>query len=238
MARDRGWCEVLRRATVCVACDGVCGVRRCAWRATVCVACDGVRGVRRCAWRAAVCVACGGVRGVWRCVWRATVCVACDGVRGVRRCVWRATECVACGGGGVAGHGTRLLTPRASPTLPPPEMLFFGYFFDGKLVPGTRMDDGWTEHTGCPTREGKKWIATMWYRQGVTKEKDWACRSPGSQTAMAPGKEGWEHQSASDWADDAAEPLLHPCRDTTAADAPSVASRASADWSRFGREGV
>ena len=54
------------------------------------------------------------------------------------------------------------------------QLLFFGYFFNGTTAVGTRMDDGHTEHTGCPTREGRKWIATMWYRQGVTKEKDWA----------------------------------------------------------------
>ena len=38
----------------------------------------------------------------------------------------------------------------------------------------TIMDNGWTEHTGCPTHEGRKWIATMWYREGVTREKDWS----------------------------------------------------------------
>ena len=53
-------------------------------------------------------------------------------------------------------------------------MLFFGYFFNGSTGVGTAMDNGHTEHTGCPTREGRKWIATMWYRTGVTKEKDWA----------------------------------------------------------------
>ena len=54
-------------------------------------------------------------------------------------------------------------------------MLFFGYFFNGTApIAGTKMDDGWTEHTGCPTHAGRKWIATMWYRIGVTAEKDWA----------------------------------------------------------------
>jgi hypothetical protein len=51
-------------------------------------------------------------------------------------------------------------------------MLFFGYFFNESRV-GVRMDDGWTEHTGCPLRRGRKWAATMWYRLGVTKEKGW-----------------------------------------------------------------
>jgi hypothetical protein len=53
------------------------------------------------------------------------------------------------------------------------QMLFFGYFFNGSTAPGVRMDDGWTEHTGCPVHEGKKWIATMWYREGVTPDKGW-----------------------------------------------------------------
>ena len=42
------------------------------------------------------------------------------------------------------------------------QMLFFGY----KLKPATeggapRMDAGFTEHSGCPLREGTKWIATV-----------------------------------------------------------------------------
>jgi hypothetical protein len=53
------------------------------------------------------------------------------------------------------------------------QMLFFGYFFGDDEV-GAAMDDGWTEHTGCPVHKGRKWIATMWYRKGVTVEKDWA----------------------------------------------------------------
>jgi hypothetical protein len=56
----------------------------------------------------------------------------------------------------------------------PRQMLFFGY----KLPPAheggePRMDDGHTEHSGCPLREGRKWIATMWYREGMTAEKGW-----------------------------------------------------------------
>ena len=54
------------------------------------------------------------------------------------------------------------------------QMLFFGY----KLPPAREggpptMDDGHTEHSGCPLREGRKWIATMWYREGMTAEKGW-----------------------------------------------------------------
>ena len=30
-----------------------------------------------------------------------------------------------------------------------------------------RMDDGYTEHSGCPVLEGEKWITTVWMRDGV-----------------------------------------------------------------------
>ena len=52
------------------------------------------------------------------------------------------------------------------------QMLFFGYFYNESRV-GVVMDNGWTEHTGCPLREGSKWIATMWYREGVSAERTW-----------------------------------------------------------------
>ena len=51
-------------------------------------------------------------------------------------------------------------------------MLFFGYKLNG--TSGTPiMDNGNTEHSGCPLRKGRKWIATMWFREGVTPERDW-----------------------------------------------------------------
>ena len=52
------------------------------------------------------------------------------------------------------------------------QMLFFGYLYDGN-TPGVPMDHGHTEHSGCPLRRGSKWIATMWFREGVTEEKNW-----------------------------------------------------------------
>ena len=53
------------------------------------------------------------------------------------------------------------------------QMLFFGYKLNGEEGEEPRMDHGLTEHTGCPLREGRKWIATMWYREGMTAEKGW-----------------------------------------------------------------
>ena len=36
---------------------------------------------------------------------------------------------------------------------------------DGYKLNGHRnMDRGHTEHSGCPLRKGRKWIATMWFR--------------------------------------------------------------------------
>ncbi len=54
-------------------------------------------------------------------------------------------------------------------------LLFFGY----KLRQGASggwsrtMDGGMTEHSGCPLRRGRKWIATMWFREGVSAQKTW-----------------------------------------------------------------
>ena len=54
------------------------------------------------------------------------------------------------------------------------QMLFFGYKYNPKEEGGlATMDNGHTEHTGCPLRTGTKWIATMWYREGMTAEKGW-----------------------------------------------------------------
>ena len=43
---------------------------------------------------------------------------------------------------------------------------FFSY-----MGPDGRMDDGYTEHSGCPVLEGEKFIITFWMRQGVSNEK-------------------------------------------------------------------
>ena len=65
--------------------------------------------------------------------------------------------------------GHTLFTRSALKVVPRPrQMLFFGY------KRGEGMDNGHTEHSGCALRRGRKWIATMWYRDGVSAERDWS----------------------------------------------------------------
>ncbi|KAL1503089.1 hypothetical protein AB1Y20_011153 [Prymnesium parvum] len=65
--------------------------------------------------------------------------------------------------------GATLFTRSGLKVLPEKgTMLFFGYKLNGST-----MDNGHTEHSGCPLRKGRKWIATMWFREGVTPENDW-----------------------------------------------------------------
>jgi hypothetical protein len=46
---------------------------------------------------------------------------------------------------------------------------FFSY-----IDPDTmKMDDGFTEHSGCPVVEGEKKIVTQWVRLGVDYENPW-----------------------------------------------------------------
>lgn len=46
---------------------------------------------------------------------------------------------------------------------------FFSYI-DPKTM---KMDNGFTEHSGCPVVEGEKKIVTQWVRYGVDKENPW-----------------------------------------------------------------
>ena len=50
-------------------------------------------------------------------------------------------------------------------------------FFTYKGLDGV-MDDGYTEHSGCPVLEGEKWITTVWMRDGVTAEEPWHMFDP------------------------------------------------------------
>jgi hypothetical protein len=47
--------------------------------------------------------------------------------------------------------------------------VFFSYINPETLV----MDDGFTEHSGCPVFEGEKKIVTQWVRLGVDSENSW-----------------------------------------------------------------
>jgi hypothetical protein len=38
------------------------------------------------------------------------------------------------------------------------------------MGPNGQLDTGYTEHSGCPIRQGEKWIATAWMREGVSLE--------------------------------------------------------------------
>lgn len=47
--------------------------------------------------------------------------------------------------------------------------VFFSYIDPEALV----MDNGFTEHSGCPVFEGEKKIVTQWVRYGVNAEHPW-----------------------------------------------------------------
>ena len=87
---------------------------------------------------------------------------ACDGTK--HRATGRvATMVMYCQmpparGGGATTFTKANVLVRGSPG----DAIFFSYLGeDGK------MDDGLTEHSGCPVTDGEKFIATMWFRKGV-----------------------------------------------------------------------
>lgn len=41
-----------------------------------------------------------------------------------------------------------------------------------------RMDPGYTEHSGCPVKQGEKLIATFWMRDGVSVDEPWSKYDP------------------------------------------------------------
>ncbi|CAM9462929.1 unnamed protein product [Heterosigma akashiwo] len=55
---------------------------------------------------------------------------------------------------------------------------FFSYIGDDG-----EWDDGLTLHSGCPIKEGEKWIATLWMRQGVSDEAPWSSFDPAGNPA-------------------------------------------------------
>ncbi len=46
------------------------------------------------------------------------------------------------------------------------------------------MDEGYTEHSGCPVLEGEKWITTVWMREGVSAEEPWTMFDPSGVRMM------------------------------------------------------
>lgn len=51
------------------------------------------------------------------------------------------------------------------------------------------MDEGYTEHSGCPVLEGEKWISTIWMREGVTRERDWTKIDPSGTEVLGPDED-------------------------------------------------
>ena len=49
------------------------------------------------------------------------------------------------------------------------DLLLFAY----KGLDGQTMVGKQAEHSGCPIREGRKWIATQWYREGLNEDWGW-----------------------------------------------------------------
>ena len=49
-------------------------------------------------------------------------------------------------------------------------LLFFAY---RHLDDHGTMDNGQTEHSGCPITGGEKFIAVQWFRDGVTQQRPW-----------------------------------------------------------------
>ena len=63
------------------------------------------------------------------------------------------------GGGTTFTKADIFVKPRAGMAT------FFSY-----KGPNGKMEDGYTEHSGCPVLEGEKWITTAWMREGVSRE--------------------------------------------------------------------
>lgn len=70
-------------------------------------------------------------------------------------------------------------------------------FFTYKGLDGV-MDDGYTEHSGCPVIEGEKWITTVWMRDGVSEEEPWHLFDPDGVRMMDEDLEKEEEEAAAE----------------------------------------
>lgn len=65
------------------------------------------------------------------------------------------------------------------------------------------MDEGYTEHSGCPVTKGEKWITTVWMREGVTAEEPSTLYDPQGVLILQ------DTSTDDDAADDAAAATAH-----------------------------
>ena len=70
------------------------------------------------------------------------------------------------------GAGGATTFTRSGLKIQPVEnsVLFFAYRYRDDQM---SMDNGQTEHSGCPVTEGEKFIAVQWFRDGVTQNRPW-----------------------------------------------------------------
>jgi hypothetical protein len=66
-------------------------------------------------------------------------------------------------------------------------------FFSYKDPGSSKMDEGFTEHSGCPVIDGEKWITTVWMREGVDKDNDWTVFDPSGVRIFDSDKEKDNH---------------------------------------------
>mmetsp|Transcript_1189 Transcript_1189/g.4025 ORF Transcript_1189/g.4025 Transcript_1189/m.4025 type:complete len:424 (+) Transcript_1189:168-1439(+) len=74
-----------------------------------------------------------------------------------------------------ADEGGGTVFPRSDIFIKPKvgDAAWFAY-----LGPDGKMDDGLTEHSGCPITAGKKSVTTAWMRLGVSREQPWTRFDP------------------------------------------------------------
>lgn len=71
-------------------------------------------------------------------------------------------------------------------------------FFSYKDKKTGLMDDGDTQHSGCPVLAGEKWITTVWMREGVTRAQNWNNYDPSGLPIITELQEEIEPLAAQD----------------------------------------